>query len=238
MDKIFDMLDLDKLDESKQTEIQEAIQQKMDDICDVKLHEQKEDLREQLVEEYETKFDDYKNDISEKFSNFVDGVLDEEMVISENIKEFARKGELYEDVMETLKSRMAIDEGMIKEETKEILSECHDKIEDLKSDSDTLISENMELKTKMKHMETFIYLTEECEGLTAKQKEKAFSLLEGVQDKDEIRRKIDVIIESTDDKVEDVKPILTESKPVEEISIPDDQQGSMVSYWNNMISST
>ena len=238
MDKIFDMLDLDKLDESKQTEIQEAIQQKMDDICDVKLHEQKEDLREQLVEEYKTKFDDYKNDISEKFSNFVDGVLDEEMVISENIKEFARKGELYEDVMETLKSRMAIDEGMIKEETKEILSECHDKIEDLKSDSDTLISENMELKTKLKNMETFIYLTEECEGLTAKQKEKAFSLLEGVQDKDEIRRKIDVIIESTDDKVEDVKPILTESKPVEEISIPDEQQGSMVSYWNNMISST
>lgn len=199
MKTILEMLGIDKLDESKQDEIK----QKLDEVVDLKVtekvKEKENEMKETLTEEYEQKFEDYKNSITEQFSNFVDEVLEEEMAIPEKIKEFARKGELYDEVMEILKTKMAIDEGHVDDEMKELLKECKTEITSLKDQTNELISENMKLKTDAKEFAAALYVREKCEGLPLKQREKVTSLLEGVTDKEEIDRKFDVIVESTDD---------------------------------------
>ena len=100
----------------------------MEEPIDVKARERADSLlgeeKERLVTEYETKFEDYKKDITSKFSNFVDSVLDQELTIPEKVMEYARKGELYTDLVEQFKIRIGIDEGVLDEEAK-ALSRCN-----------------------------------------------------------------------------------------------------------------
>lgn len=197
LDKILEMLGVDKLDESKQTEVQEKLQTIIETKVDEKVKEKEETLKEELTEQFEQKFEDYKTDITEKFSNFLDEVIEEEMKIPEKIKEYARKGELYSDVMETLKVRMGIDEGVLDDETKSLIKESRDEISKLTDQVNSLTSENMEMKKDAKELSAGLYLREKCEGLPFKQKEKIISLLEGITSKEEIDKKFDVLAEST-----------------------------------------
>lgn len=204
INKILESLSVDKLDESKQNEVKEKFDTLVETKADEKAKEKEKEIKEQLTEQYENKFEEYKQDITEKFSNFLDEVLDEEMQIPEKIKEYARKGELYSDVMDTLKTRMAIDEGLIDDETKNLLKESKTELTNLKDQVNKLTSENMELKKDAKELAAGLYLQEKCDGLTLKQKERVTSLLEGVTDKNEIDRKFDVIVESTNEGGTDV----------------------------------
>jgi hypothetical protein len=199
MDKILEMLGIDKLDESKQTEVKNKLDEIVQVKVDEKAKEKEKELKDQLTEQYEEKFEEYKTDITEKFSNFVDEILDEEMNIPDKVKEYARKGELYEDVIEQFKTRLAIDEGHINDEVKELLKECKTEINTLKENVNSLTSENMELKQDAKEFAANLYLREKCDGLTEKQKDRVLSLLEGVTSKEEIDKKFDVIVESTED---------------------------------------
>ena len=83
------------------------------------------------------------------------------------------------------------------------MSEAKDEITNLQDEQNKLISENMELKSDAKELSAHIYLTEKCDELTLPQKEKAMKLLEGVKDKEEIDRKISVIVESEGDNSND-----------------------------------
>lgn len=203
MEEILKKLDIQSLTEEKQDEIKT----KLNDVVQLKVDEQVKDkeseLKNSLTEQYEEKFNEYKNDLTEKFSNFLDEVLDEELQIPDHIKEYARKGQLYSDIIDNLKVRIGIDEGLLDQEAKEIMSEAKDEITNLQSEQNKLISENMELKSDAKELSAHIYLTEKCNELTVPQKEKAMKLLEGVKDKEEIDRKVSVIVESEDDTSDD-----------------------------------
>jgi hypothetical protein len=203
MEKILELLGIQNLDESKQTEIKE----KLDTIVETKVlegvKEKEEELKESLTEEYEDKFNKYKDQITEQFSNFVDEVLEEEMQIPEKVVEYARKGELYEDVIETLKTKMAIDEGHIDDDVKELLKESKEEIEKLKDQVNKIQSKNYELEEDAKEFAANIYLREKCEGLDLKKQEKVMGLLEGITNTEEIDKKFAVIVESFDDKNED-----------------------------------
>lgn len=199
INKILESLGVDKLDESKQTEVKEKFDTLVETKVDEKVKEKEKEMKEELTEQYENKFEEYKKEITEKFSNFLDEVLDEEMEIPEKIKEYARKGELYEDVIQTLKTRMAIDEGMIDDETKGLLKESKDELSKQKDQINKLTSENMEFKKDNKELAASLYLEQKCDGLTLKQKERVTSILEGVTDKEEIDKKFDVIVESTNE---------------------------------------
>jgi GTP cyclohydrolase I len=93
MDKLLEMLGVQKLDEQKQ----DAIKEKLDTLIEVKAQETVTEMlkeeKDKLIEQYEEKFDAYKEDITSKFSNFVDEILDEQMTIPDKVLEYARKGE-------------------------------------------------------------------------------------------------------------------------------------------------
>ena len=237
MDEILKMLGIDKLDESKQDEIKT----KLSDVIDVKAteiaKEKEEELKESLTEQYSEKFEEYKTDISEKFSNFVDSVLDEEMQIPEKLVEYARKGELYDELIEAFKAKLAIDEGYLDDEAKTLLRECRDEIAKSREEINTLISENMELKKDAKEFAANLYIREKCEGLDLKKQEKVISLLEGVSDREVIDRKFNVILESLNEKADDsVSEDIEENgqgdeNPInEDTDTPNDPFSKMKSY--------
>jgi hypothetical protein len=196
MDKLLQLLGVEKLDEAQQTEIKDKLEVLVSEKVQDKLQEALEQEKVSLVEEYEEKFEEYKKDITSKFSNFVDSILEEELVIPEKIQEYAKKGELYFDLIEQLRTRLAIDEGTLQEEVKELLKEAKEEITSMKSDMDELIAENLELKQDSQQMAVSLYLREKCDGLTEPQTKKILTLLEGIKDKAEIDRKFKVLTET------------------------------------------
>ena len=203
MKDLLKMLGVDKLDESQQENIKEKIETIIDLKASEKLEEKLTEEKNQLIESYEQKFEEYKDDITSKFSNFVDSVLDEELVIPDKIMEFAKKGELYNDLIEQFKVRLSIDEGLIDKEVKDLLKEAKEEIVKMREEMNEMISENLEVKTDAQQLAAELYLRKKADGLTESQKKKVFAVLEGVVSKDEIDKKFDIIIESLNEQDEE-----------------------------------
>jgi hypothetical protein len=205
MDKLLELLGANKLNEADEAQVKERletlIEVKATELSESKLQEAKE----QLVESYEGKFEDYKEEITSKFSNFVDSVLEEEMVIPDKILEYAKKGELYTDLIEQFKIRLSVDEGLLDEEVKSLLKEAKEEILKLRSDLDGVISENLEVKQDATELAAELYLRRKCDGLTESQKKKVIEMLGGITDREEIDRKFAFVLEMDDmkDKEED-----------------------------------
>ena len=160
------------------------------------IEDEKQIVKDELVSEYEEKFENYKVVLAEKFSLFVDGILAEKLRIPENVKAFARKGELYSDLIDQFKIRLGIDEGLVTEEAKEILSEAKDEILKLRNEKNSLTNKILEGKLLLSEASVALYLHDKCQGLTERQKDQVFSILEGVTDKDTLDSKFDIILES------------------------------------------
>ena len=194
--KLLELLGVDSLDEAKQDEIKESLKT----IIEARAKEEAEtilkDDKETLITEMEEKFEDYKKEITSKFSNFVDSVLEEELVIPEKVLEYARKGELYNELIEQFKIRLAIDEGLLDEEVKDLLREAKKEILSLRGEVDGLIDDKLELELKTQQQDADMHLRQKADGLTEAKRLKVFELLEGVTDKEEIDKKFDLIVES------------------------------------------
>lgn len=194
--KILEMLGVDKLEEGKQDEVKQGLETVVEAQAKEKADEMLQESKEQLIEEMEGKFDDYKKDITSKFSNFVDSILEEELVIPDKVMEFARKGELYADLIEQFKLRLSIDEGLLDEEIKQLLREAKDEIVKHREEIDNLTSDKLDYEVKQQELEAQMYLRKKSDGLTEAQKIKVFDLMEDVTDLEEIDRKFDLIVES------------------------------------------
>jgi hypothetical protein len=194
--KILELIGANKLDESTQKTVSEnltaAIEIAVKESVTAKLDEEKK----VLVETYEKKFEDYKEDITAKFSNFVDTVLENELQIPEKVLTFAKKGELYDDLIEQFKVRLGVDQGLIDEEVKGLLKEAKEEILKLREETNRQIAENLEVKKDAQEMAAQLYLHEKCKGLTEAQKNHVFTILEGIVDKAELDKKFDILKES------------------------------------------
>ena len=231
-EKILELLKVENLDEA----VQDEVKQKLQDIVEVQATEKANSLleseKEKLLAEFEQKFDDYKEEITSKFSNFVDAVLDEELTIPEKIEEFARKGELYSDVIEVFKTRLAVDEGMLNDEVSNLLSEAKETITDLRGQLDTQIAENLEVKEDAQTFAVQLYLRDKMEGLTESQRKHVLDILGDSKSKDEIDRKFDIVVESMGIKVDEDKEEIDEDanednkdgKGVTEVSDDNDKE--------------
>jgi len=115
----------------------------------------------------------------------------------EELKFYASKGELYMDLIEQFKLRLAVDEGILNEEVKEVLLEAKEAIVKLRTDSNKLIDENLTIKSDCMEMAAQLYLNELCEKheIKGKDKKRIFSILEGIKDKEEIDKKFNFILE-------------------------------------------
>jgi ribosomal protein L37AE/L43A len=193
--EILEMLKTSLLTEEQQKDVE----QKLNDIIDIKvqekLNEAIETEKEHLVALYEEKFEDYKNEVMSKFSDFVDTVLEEEgmMEIPDNIREYARVGELYHDVIQEIKSRIGIDEGILDEEVRELLEEARDEITRLRGEINDMVNENLEIKKDARDFAAELYKRKKCDGLTELQRKNVMRLLENIVSQDEIDRKYSVI---------------------------------------------
>lgn len=229
MDKILEMLGVQKLDESAQAEIKDKLQSiievKASEITESKLTEEKE----RLIEEYENKFEEYKDEITSKFSNFVDSVLDEEMSIPERILEFARKGELYTDLIEQFKIRLSVDEGLLDEEVKGLLKEAKAEIQSLREEVDKSTESVLDLQLENQKLTAENHLRKKCDGLTEGQKSHVMDILGDSTDIDEIDRKFSLVIESIDLKEEiDKKKEKEEEEEKEEKEAGEEGKGISV----------
>lgn len=258
IEKILEMLGVEKIDESKQTEVKEyletIIETKTEELSQNKIEESLNEEKEKLVEEFEQKFEDYKEDVTSKFSNFVDSVLEEEMVIPEKIVKYARLGELYEDLIDQFKVRLAIDEGLLDEEVRNMLGEAKGEIESLRSEVNELTGTKLQLEKDSKDLATHIYLRKKCDGLTENQKTSVMGILEG-SSKEIIDKKFDIIIESinsneTKEKLDNVdesgdekkKEVVEEVIKKSKVESPEelkkemnDSNNSMMSQWKRML---
>jgi len=208
MDEIIKLLGVDKLDESSTLEVKN----KISEMVDVKARERAaryiKEERERLIKEYEEKFEEYKTDITSKFSNFVDNVLDEELKIPEKVIRYAKLGEMYHDLIEQFKIKLAIDEGVLDNDVRQLLKEARDEIIKLKSEVNKLTKEKMVLESDSKLMAAHIYLRKKCDGLSETKRNYILNLLGDITDVKEIDRKFDYALKMSeaveDDNVEDI----------------------------------
>lgn len=200
MDKILKMLGIEKLDESKQTDVKAKLDEIVDLKVQEKLQEKTEELKTTLNEEYQEKFEEYKTDITDKFSSFLDTVIDEEMEIPEKVLKYAKLGEDYEELVEMFKSKLAIDEDRIDEETKKLLEDCKTEIGTLKEEVNELTKEKMKHEHNARKLAAGLYLEEKCDTLTLKQAERVKKILEGITSQEEIDRKFEILVESLDEE--------------------------------------
>ena len=196
MEKLLELLGVQKLEESEQ----EVIKEKLQTLIEVKAQEMSEsklsEEKDKLIEAYEEKFDAYKEDITGKFSNFVDEILEQELQIPEKILEYARKGELYSDLIEQFKVRLGVDEGLLDEEVKALLKEAREEIVKLRDELNESISDKLQTKQDATELAAEVYLHRKANGLTESQKEHVLEMLDGITDREEIDRKFEVIVEA------------------------------------------
>ena len=196
MNKLLEMLGVQKLDEKEQ----EVIKEKLETLITLKAKETVDEMlqteKDKLIEQYEEKFEAYKEDITSKFSNFVDEILDEQMVIPDKVLEYARKGELYSDLIEQFKVRLGVDEGLLDEEVKALLKEAKAEIQNLRGQLDEAISNKLEVTGDAQELAAELYIRKKCDGLTVEQSSHVMQMLEGVKDRNDIDKKFDIIIEA------------------------------------------
>lgn len=190
---ILETLKTDLLTEEQQKEVEQKLQDIVDLHVQEKLTEAIEQEKESLIEVYEQKYEEYKNETISKFSDFVDTILEDEMKIPENIVEYARLGELYSDLITEFKSRIAIDEGTLDEEAKELLAEAKDEIQRLRDEINEVTKDLLESKNDAKEFAAELYKRKKCDGLTEAQRGHVLRLLEGINTQKDIDRKFEVI---------------------------------------------
>lgn len=200
LEQVYEALEINKLDESQQEDIKskvnEIVEMKAKEVAKDVSENVTEEVKEELADEYEKKFEEYKNDITSKFSNFVDEVLEQELQIPEKVYEYARKGEMYEPLIEQFKVKLGIDEGALQDEVKDLLKEAKDEIVKVKDQVNEEKKKRMELEEDAKELSTHVYLRKKCDGLPEKQKSRIMNLLEDASSKEEIDRKFNILAES------------------------------------------
>ena len=200
MTKIFEILKVDQLDESAR----EDVAKYFGEVVELKAKERAVELsegvlaeeKERLTEEFAAKFEEYKDDISDKWSGFVEKVIEEEVQIPDSIKEFAALGETYQPLLEAIRTQLAVSEGSVDEEAKALLREAKEEIVSLRSDVNRLMSENMTLTEDAKAMATHIYLRKKCDGLTEAQKTTVMTMLRDLTDVKAINEKFEFVLEN------------------------------------------
>lgn len=174
-----------------------------------------EEAREELINEYEEKFEEYRDGMISKFSNFVDSVLEEELSIPDYIVEYARKGELYSDLIDQFKIRIGIDESVLDEEARDLLKEARSEIQNLRGQLDETTGKLLEVQSDAHALAAHVHLRKKCDGLTESQKNRVLGLIGDVTDISTINEKFNYIKENL--LVEEDIQVKKEDKVEEEI---------------------
>jgi hypothetical protein len=194
-----DVLDdlVKKVETTVETQVKAGVELAKEEIT-ADMEKEKGEWREAEIQKLEEQFEEYKETIVSKFSDFVDQVITEEIEIPERVKEFARKGQIYEPIIEEFKTKIAIDQGLIDEEVKSILKEAKDKIIELEDKHNETYGANLELREELSKSKVKAYLLEKCDELTLDQKSFVKKVLGDADSVEEIDEKFDIVLEQAD----------------------------------------
>jgi len=76
----------------------------------------------------------------------------------ERLRFYARKGKLYNDLIEMFKIRMTVDAGLLDEEVKNLLTDAKNEIIKIRKDMNKLIDENLTIKSYAQTMAKQLYV--------------------------------------------------------------------------------
>lgn len=95
----------------------------------------------------------------------------------DKLRHYAEKGELYLPLIEQFKIRLSVDEGLLDEEVKNLLTDAKNEIIKIRSDMNTLIGENLEIKENCIIMAKQLYINEQLLKVKSKKARKQIKKL-------------------------------------------------------------
>lgn len=85
------------------------------------------------INEIENDVEAYKDKLSDATAKTINDIIEEDLEFPEKVLKYAATGEFYQDLIDQFKIRMAIDDGLVNEEARELLREAKQTILNLRS---------------------------------------------------------------------------------------------------------
>jgi hypothetical protein len=179
-------------------------------------------LQENTMEDVKKAVDEYKDQLVEKISSYLDVEL--ERMIPEDIAEKVAKAEIYEPLVEGFKATVNRYGIEFESEGHALLKEAKEEILKLRGELDETIAKTMEMTSEMAKKDAVLTLMEKMEGLTDDQQKKIVTIFKG-KSADEINERFnevrDLIIGApkTDEPAKEAAPAET-TVVVEKVEAP------------------
>ena len=164
---------LDEIKDMIQEEIEESAEKlakikgklddgHMEDLVREKVDEKTDEIKVAVEKELN---EAHEADLA-KFSDFVNQIVEEMLSeLDEETLYYAKLGEGYEDIIESIKERIMIQEGTLPEEVKELMTTSKEVIEKLETQQDEIMAENLDLKLELNKKKTELLVTEKTKDI-------------------------------------------------------------------------
>lgn len=202
----------------------------------VRVQEQVKALEEQMTVKLEEQTAEYSATLAEQVDGYMTYVVEQWMKENQVAIESSLRSEITEDFITKLRSLFIESNINIPEDKVDVLSDMAGKLEQLESQLNAAMNENVELKQQVVVGTRDKILATVSEGLTATQAEKLAALAEGVDfdGSDSFAKKLQIVKENYFPGTKEVKS-LTEELITEDAGEEDGKQkpaavGSMANY--------
>lgn len=148
----------------------------------------------QTVKQLEEQFEEAQDILEDKTYRFVEDFLNDGIDLPREMRKYIAIGQRYSNFIDMFKSRVRFDEGLLNQETKDLLMMARAEIKKMRGIISGTKADTLQIKKDMQNMERAIYTHEQIQLLkTDSQKKKARTLCEGITSKykiDQILRQV------------------------------------------------
>jgi len=143
------------------------------------------------VEQMEKNFEKANDIITDKCESLIKEFFSESIGLPAEIKRLSIIGQRYENFVQAMRFRIAVDEGLVAGEAKELLTMAQMEIKRLRAQKNKIYRDTQHVRNDMRLMQTEIYMHEQISKLkTDKQRTTAKKLCEGAKTKNKINQVI------------------------------------------------
>lgn len=192
---MFEGMDLSEDFKSKVTLVFEAA---VNEATKTRLEEAVSEIEEKLEESFNEALEESIDEILENLDSYLDYVVNEWMQENEVAIEAGIKVEMAESLMEGLKDLFENHNIDIEDETVDVVAGLEEQIEELSTQTNEAINENIELTKEINALKAELVFNDVAEGLTVSQKERLKTLAEKLDfdDADEYASDLNTLKES------------------------------------------
>ena len=158
-----------------------AVHQKVMEIASSKVEEMEKEYQSELQEEIVS----FRDELTDKVDGYLNYVVEEWMKENELALESSLRSEITEEFMSGLKDLFKEHYIEVPDEKVDIVENLFDKVEDLESQLNDKVQDNIKVKAELNEYRKDKILEEVCDDLADTQAEKMKSLVEGVSYEDD-----------------------------------------------------